>query len=103
MVAYALLPRLAGADLTIYPGFDAGYVMSKEACVSVAVASRQSWHHLLPTMPAVGGRMDVDRVANLIAVLGQDTVFVLGSRIQQLERGVVAAIEEFQQALIKPL
>jgi ribulose-bisphosphate carboxylase large chain len=102
-VAYALLPRLAGADLTIYPGFDAGYAMSKEACVSVAVSCRQPWHHLLPTMPAVGGRMDVHRVGNLNAALGQDTVFVLGSRIQQHERGVVAAMEEFQRALSQPL
>jgi ribulose-bisphosphate carboxylase large chain len=98
-VAYGLLPRLGGADMTIYPSFDAGYLMSKDDCVSVAVSCRQSWDHILPTMPSVGGRMGPDRIGELTTLLGQDVVFVLGSRIQQDQRGVVAAIEEFQRVL----
>jgi ribulose-bisphosphate carboxylase large chain len=98
-VAYALLPRLAGADLAIYPSFDAGYAMSKDACRFVAANCRQPWGPLMPTMPAVGGRMAAGRIAELIASVGQDVVFVLGSRIQQDQGGVVAAIEEFQRVL----
>ena len=95
-VAYALLPRLAGADMTVYPGFGGDYVMSKEDCASVAVHCRQAWGPILPAMPAVGGRIDVHRIAELTTTLSQDAVFVLGSRIQQDQRGVVAAVEEFQ-------
>src|SRR5262245_10662326 len=98
-VVYGLLPRLAGADVTIYPSFEAGYLMSKNDCVSVAVSCRQSWDHLLPTMPSVGGRMGPGRIAELATSLGQDVVYVLGSRVQQDQRGVVAAIEEFQRVL----
>lgn len=98
-VAHGLLPRLAGADMTIYPSFDAGYLMSTEDCVSVAASCRQPWGHLLSTMPAVGGRIGADRIGGLVTALGRDTVFVLGSRIQQDHRGVVAAVEEFQQRL----
>jgi ribulose-bisphosphate carboxylase large chain len=98
-VTYGLLPRLAGADMTIYPSFGADYLMSKDECVSVAVSCRQSWDHLLPTMPAVGGRMGPDRIAELTKSLGQDVVFVLGSRIQQDQRGIAGAIEEFQRVL----
>jgi ribulose-bisphosphate carboxylase large chain len=98
-VAYGLLPRLAGADMTIYPSFDAGYFMSKEDCVSVAASCRQPWGHLLPTMPSVGGRIGSDRIAGLVTALGREVVFVLGSRIQQDHRGVVAAVQEFQQML----
>jgi len=100
-VLFGLLPRLAGADLTIYPSFDAGYRMSKEECISVAVNSRQPWAHLLSTMPAVGGRMGVERIAELTACLGREVVFVLGSRIQQHQRGVVAAIDDFQMMLTR--
>lgn len=98
-VVYALLPRLAGADLSVYPAFHAGYSMSKGDCVEVAAACRQRWNHLLPVMPAVGGRMAIDRLAELRRALGQDIVFVLGSRIQQDPRGVAAAIEDFQREL----
>jgi ribulose-bisphosphate carboxylase large chain len=100
---YALLPRLAGADLTIYPSFDAGYLMSKDDCRSVAVTCRQPWDHILPTIPAVGGRIGVDRIAELTAALGQDIVFVLGSRIQEDQGGVATAIKEFQRRLRKAL
>ena len=100
-VAYALLPRLAGADLSVCPAFDAGYLMSKDDCVAVAAGCRQRWNHLLPVMPAVGGRVAIDRIAELRAALGQDVVFVLGSRIQQDPRGVVTAIEELQRELAR--
>ena len=98
-VVYGLLPRLAGADMSISPSFDTGYVMSKDDCVSVAVGCRRSWDHIRPTMPSVGGRMGPDRIAELTQSLGRDVVFVLGSRIQQDQRGVVAAIQEFQRLL----
>ena len=100
-VAYALLPRLAGADLSVYPAFQAGYLMSKDDCVTVAAGCRQRWAHLLPVMPAVGGRMGIDRIGELRAVLGQDIVFVLGSRIQRDPQGVAPAIEDFQKELAR--
>ena len=62
-MAYALLPRLAGADMTIYPSFDAGYTMSKETA-SVAVDCRQPWAHIMPMMSAVGGRMELIGLAS---------------------------------------
>jgi ribulose-bisphosphate carboxylase large chain len=100
-VVYGLLPRLAGADMTICPSFDAGYAMSKDDCLSVAETCRQPWGHLLSTMPSIGGRIGTDRIAGLAAALKHDLVFVLGSRIQQDQRGVVAAIEEFQLELAR--
>jgi ribulose-bisphosphate carboxylase large chain len=89
--------------MTIYPSFDAGYLMSKEDCVAVAVSCRQSWDHLLPTMPSVGGRIGPNRIAEFTTSLGQDVVFVLGSRIQQDQRGVATATEEFQRVLTQSL
>jgi ribulose-bisphosphate carboxylase large chain len=100
-VAYGLLPRLAGADMAIFPSFDAGYLLSKEDCISVAASCRQPWGHLLPSMPSVGGRIGRDRIADLAPALDRDVVFVLGSRIQQDQRGIVAAIEEFQLELTR--
>jgi S-methyl-5-thioribulose 1-phosphate isomerase len=102
-VAYGLLPRLAGADLTIYPSFDSGYLMSREDCVSVALSCREPWSHLLPTMPSLGGRVGPDRIPELTRIMGRDIVLVLGSRIQQDSRGVVAAVQEFQRVLTQAL
>lgn len=102
-VVYGLLPRLAGADMTIYPSFDSDYVMSREDCASVALSCRQPWGHLLPAIPSLGGRVGLDRIPELRRTLGSDVVFVLGSRIQQDTRGVVAAVQEFQRVLTQSM
>ncbi|HKY72840.1 MAG TPA: RuBisCO large subunit C-terminal-like domain-containing protein [Nitrospira sp.] len=102
-VAYGLLPRLAGADMTIYPSYDSGYLMSREDCVSVALSCRQPWGHLLPTMPSLGGGVGRDRIPELTRTMGRDVVFVLGSRLQKDTRGVVAAVQELRRALTESL
>jgi hypothetical protein len=43
--------------------------------------------------------MGPERIAELTQSLGREVIFVLGSRIQQDQRGVVAAIQEFQQVV----
>ena len=98
-VVYGQLPRLAGADITIYPSFDSGYPMSREDCIAVADSCRQPWEQVRPTMPSVGGRVGPERMADLGSVLGRDLVMIVGSRVQQEPGGVVAALKEFHRVL----
>ena len=93
-VAYGLLPRLAGADLSIYPAFGSDYPMSQDDCCSVADSCRQLWDHIKPMMPAVGGRVGLERIPILRSPLGRDVVLVLGSSIQKHPGGIIVAIEE---------
>lgn len=96
---YGLFPRLAGADMTIYPAFGSDYPMSHQECVSVAAMCRQSWGHLRSTMPAVGGRIGTERLAELSVPLGRDTIFVLGSRLQKEPAGIVPAIQALHRVV----
>lgn len=98
-VLYGLLPRLAGADLTIYPAFGSGYPMSQQDCLSIAQRCRKSWGTLHPTMPAVGGRIGPERLSELRTVLGSDVAFVVGSRIQKDPEGIPAAVRAFHRAM----
>lgn len=102
-VSYGLLARLAGADITIYPAFGSGYPLSQNDCQSVANGCRQPWGHLRSTMPAVGGRIGPERLAELSVSLGRETIFVLGSRLQKEPSGVVSAIQTFHRALATAL
>ncbi|UVT17731.1 MAG: ribulose 1,5-bisphosphate carboxylase large subunit [Nitrospira sp.] len=97
-VLYGLLPRLVGADVTVYPAFGSDYPMTREDCLSVAEHCRQSWGALEPMMPGVGGRIGPERLAELASSLGRDTIFVLGSRVQKDSEGVVAAMKAFRRA-----
>ena len=98
-ILYGLLPRLAGADLTIYPAFGAGYSISQQDCLSIAQRCRKSWGALHPTMPAVGGRIGPGRLSELRSVLGSDVAFIVGSRIQKDPEGIPAALRAFHRAM----
>ncbi|MDF0666940.1 MAG: RuBisCO large subunit C-terminal-like domain-containing protein [Nitrospira sp.] len=98
-VVYGLLPRLVGSDLSIYPAFGFDYPMSQQDCVSIAEHCRRSWGCLRSMMPAIGGRIGPERLVELGSALGQETIFILGSRVQQFPGGVVAAMKEFHRAL----
>ncbi|NGZ96093.1 MAG: ribulose 1,5-bisphosphate carboxylase large subunit [Nitrospira sp. WS110] len=96
---YGLLPRLAGADITIYPAFGSDFLMSQPECMSVAASCRQSWGQLRSTMPAVGGRIGAERLTELGTLLGCDTIFVLGSRLQKDPDGMAQAIQPLYRVL----
>lgn len=98
-VVYGLLPRLAGADLTIYPAFGSGYPLSQPDCLSVARKCRASWGNIKPTMPAVGGRIGPERLSELRAVLGSDIAFIVGSRIQKDSKGISSALKALHRAM----
>lgn len=94
---YGQLPRLAGADLSIYPRFGAGYGMSRPACRAVAQACLSSQGPLRPTAPTAAGRIGVKDVKGLARFYGRDVVFILGSRIQQDAAGVARATRQFMK------
>jgi ribulose-bisphosphate carboxylase large chain len=96
---YGLLPRLAGADITIYPAFGSDFLMSQPECMSVAATCRQPWGQLRSTMPAVGGRIGAERLTELGTLLGCDTIFVLGSRLQKDPDGMAQAIQALHRVL----
>ncbi len=98
-VLYGLLPRLAGADMSIYPGFGAGYGMSAEDGLAAAVSCRSEWDGRLPTMPTAAGRIEIEHVPQYAALYGKDVLFILGSKIQRHGSNLARATEQFMLAV----
>jgi ribulose-bisphosphate carboxylase large chain len=92
---YGQLPRLAGADISIYPSYGTGFAMTKEDCLAVAAACRLPWNHLKAVLPTAAGRIGFEQVAEFGPFYGRDVVFILGSRIQQDFRGLIPATQRF--------
>ena len=92
---YGRLPRLAGADISIYPGHGTGYAITKADCAAIAAACRSPWRHLRPTAPTAAGRIGIEQIAEMGSLYGRDVVFILGSRIQQDSQGLIAATRRF--------
>lgn len=96
---YGQLPRLAGADLSIYPGHRSGYVMTKEDCAALARTCRAPWKHIRPMAPTAAGRIGTPDIQDFASIYGRDVVFILGSRIQKDPLGLVTATQQFVREL----
>ena len=100
-VLYGQLPRLAGADITIYPTYGLTSPISRPDCALIASACTESWGPLLPIFPTAASRMGEDRISEMCALYGHEFVFILGSQIRGTSDGIVAACRRFMQSLSK--
>lgn len=83
--------RLLGADATIFPNHGGRFSYSLATCLAIAKAARDPWQGLRPTMPVPSGGMGVERVPEMIAGFGPDTMLLisgglLSARGQLLEK-----------------
>jgi ribulose-bisphosphate carboxylase large chain len=100
-VVFGQLPRLAGADASLYPIYNAGFPMTGNDCRDVARAAGAPWGGLKPIFPTAAGRIGVERVKELCAFHGNDVLFILGSSIQRQEAGLVAACRAFMDEVTR--
>ncbi|HSN03556.1 MAG TPA: RuBisCO large subunit C-terminal-like domain-containing protein [Nitrospira sp.] len=98
-VLYGQLPRLIGADISIFPACGSGFPVSRADCRDIASACREPWSTLEPIFPTAAGRMSEGRIAEMLDLYGRDVVFVLGSRVRLDPAGVTAACERFLTTL----
>ncbi len=98
-VLYGRLPRLAGADITIYPTYGLNFPISRRDCAQIASACAESWGPLQPIFPTAAGRMGEDRAREMCELYGRDCVFILGSQIRELSEGIAASCERFMRSL----
>jgi ribulose-bisphosphate carboxylase large chain len=70
--------RLLGADATIFPNHGGRFGYSRETCLRIASAARDPWHGLRPALPVPAGGMTVERVDEMLAGYGIDTMLLIG-------------------------
>ncbi|MGH7206218.1 MAG: RuBisCO large subunit C-terminal-like domain-containing protein [Nitrospiraceae bacterium] len=90
-VLFGQLPRLFGADVSIYPSFGGSYAISPEDCRKISTEARNPWGHLKPMFPTAAGRINAERVSEMGAFYEQEVIIILGSGITQLGADVIAA------------
>ncbi len=96
---FGLFPRLAGADVSIYPTFGLDYPITQEDCRAIAASCRSRLGSCPPMFPTAAGRMNASRIHEMIALYEMDVVFVLGSDLRQDPTRIRTACQEFIQLL----
>lgn len=75
---FGQLPRLAGADGTIYPNFGGRFGFSREECVGIVRGTELEMGPLKPVFPTPGGGMSLDRVPEMLDAYGRDVILLIG-------------------------
>lgn len=94
-VLFGQLPRLAGADVSIYPTFGLDFPITRDDCRHIAAVTAVPWDRLKPIFPTAAGRMGFDRIKEMRDLYGDDVLFIVGSSIQCDDNGLVRACRRF--------
>lgn len=73
--------RLFGADATIFPNQGGRFGYSRATCLAIAQAARAPWGGLRAALPVPAGGMTVERVPEMLACYGRDTMLLIGGAL----------------------
>jgi ribulose-bisphosphate carboxylase large chain len=91
--------RLLGADATIFPNHGGRFSYSRETCLAIAEAARRPWHALRPVLPVPAGGMTVERVREMVAGYGMDTMLLVGGDLLSARERLPERTREFVDAV----
>lgn len=100
---YGQLPRLMGADISLYPTYGGDYAMTREDCLAIARTTSEPFGGTRSMFPSAAGRMGFEQIAEMTSVYGANVVYILGSRIQKHPDGLVNGCRQFIQEISRSL
>ena len=75
---FGTFARLAGADVSIFPNHGGRFTFSEHDCTAIATSCLSPLGHVRTALPAPGGGMSVERVAEMVSFYGQDVCLLIG-------------------------
>lgn len=93
-----MLPRLAGADLAIYPSHLGTLPFSRADAQHVGRALTDPWFGMRRSLPVAGGGLHAGMVPRLVADLGIDWALAAGGGVHGHPDGTAAGARSIRQA-----
>lgn len=87
--------RLFGADATIFPNHGGRFSYTRDTCLAIAAAARDPWEDLPSTLPVPAGGMSVERVPEMLADYGSDTMLLIGGGLLTAGDALLQRSREF--------
>jgi ribulose-bisphosphate carboxylase large chain len=98
-VLFGVLPRLAGADITIYPNYGGRFSFTRDECKAIVDGAEIPLGGIRPIFPAPGGGMRIDRVPELRTFYGPETVFLIGGDLMSAGPDLIENCRTFRRLL----
>lgn len=72
------LPRICGADITVFPNFGGRFSLSEDQCREIAAFCGEPLGDMPPIFPAPAGGMTFEKLPGMRDFYGADTAFLMG-------------------------
>lgn len=80
---FGTMMRLAGADISIFPGYGGRFRFDQSACRSIVEAARAPLGAIAATMPTPAGGITLDRIDEVIGFYGRNIVLLIGGDLHR--------------------
>ena len=95
------LPRLAGADITVFPNFGGRFSLSEKECAGVRDWAREASGAVRAIFPAPAGGMTFEKVPRMREFYGDDAAFLMGGGLFTAPGGLAENCRRFVEQLSK--
>jgi ribulose-bisphosphate carboxylase large chain len=92
---FGQLQRIAGADASIYPNYGGRFGFSKQECQSIAQACSEKMGDYAPIFPTPGGGMSLEKVPEMLALYGNEVMFLIGGALYSRSSDLVDNVRYF--------
>lgn len=94
---FGQLPRLAGADATIFPNFGGRFGFTRDECLSIARGAEVEMGSLKPIFPTPGGGMGLERVPEMLETYGHEVLLLIGGGLMTPGSDLVDRCRRFRE------
>lgn len=101
-LAHGLLPRVFGADASIFPNHGGRFSFSEASCREIARACLDIPPHLPPCFPVPAGGMTLERAGEIVSFYGNDTILLIGGDLRrhgELSEGCRRFVRQAQEGI----
>ena len=96
-VLLGVLPRLAGADATVFPSFGGRFGFSGEECQAINAGCTRPMGNLPAILPSPGGGMTLERIAQMREVYGPDLLLLIGGSLYSHSDNLIEGARHFMK------
>ena len=100
-LVFGTLQRLAGADISVFPSFGGRFSFTRAECREIAVACDAPLGSLRPALPAPGGGLTIESMADARATYGPNAAYLVGGGLHRAGPDLEANARAFRR-IIEP-
>ena len=94
------LPRLAGADITVFPNFGGRFSFSQEECAGIRDMAREKLGSIPAILPGPAGGMTFEKVGQMRTFYGDDAALLMGGGLFTAPGGLAENCRRFLEQLL---